>query len=145
MKYLSVLIFSVLLFACNPKPEKSALGNTEENCESIVKVTKEEFTRIKTDEFDLKELAIRNNCLAVEIGFKGGCGTVNLDLTWDGIVVETQPQKVVLKPRFDDNDDCNKDMTNTSLFSLDLLNDYYEGETIIELSGYDKRVRYNFE
>ena len=99
MKRLLILVLPLMgLFACQEVVNP-------DGCEAMIR-SNLKYQNAKSDDFDLVEARIEDDCLLITVRYGGGCGEVDFDLIANEGESLSLPPQIQMRLVLDDNDNC---------------------------------------
>ena len=141
-KYLLILICIPLLLLNTTCDD----DNTDESSCGVPALVDNSFYEIaETDEFNLIDFDLTDDCLTVEVGASGCDGsTWSLVLVDSGDVAESSPEQRFLKLIFSNDEACLAVFTQTRIFNLSNLRVEGSNEVILNIEGIDEPLSYMY-
>ena len=133
------LVLLLSLISCD-KPNPNT--NSCEDSGYLVNTTL--FSGITSDDFDISEAQIIGDCLEIGIRVGGGCGELNYSLIADEMVIETYPEKRMIRLILDDQDNCEALLYEKILFDISNFRTGKTGTVILLLEGFDDGLEYKY-
>ena len=96
------------------------------------------------DDLPLREVEIERgyqmqNCLVLEVNYSG-CGTEEVELVWDGIMMKSMPPRIRVKPQLNKDGICKMLRRETVTFDMENLLRQH-GKIVVILPGISEPVQ----
>jgi heat shock protein HslJ len=120
--------------------EHTFLKMSGETCKPVVN-DRTTFDALRSDDFDLLEVNVLDQCLELLIGYGGGCKGIGVALIGSGDYAESEPPQLTVKIIVEDNDHCEAYIRE--YFYFDVTDLQYEGsdELILNIEGWEEQVK----
>lgn len=124
--------------------EYTFLRMSEETCRPVIN-DRTAFNAAKSDDFDLLEVNVLDQCLELLIGYGGGCKGIGVAVIGGGDYAESEPPQLAVKIIVEDNDNCEAYIRE--YFYFDVTDLKYEGSDalILNIEGWSEQVRVSYE
>lgn len=103
------------------------------------------FSEARSDEFDLLDVKLIDQCLEVYVGYGGGCKAVNMELVSSEAYGESLPPQLDVRLIFEDDDFCEAYLKRRFYFDLTPLQAVGSDALSLSLEGWDERILVQYE
>jgi|AntDeeMinimDraft_4_1070355.scaffolds.fasta_scaffold10471_2 hypothetical protein len=145
LKQLFPLIIILCGFtACDQSDDPGDIQKTINDCDFETIVDANEYENINSDDFELSNIAIQDNCLSLEITASGCDGdSWEIRLIDSQAILESNPEQRNLKIDFTNQEDCRSTVSRT--FSFDLNTVQINGNNVkLNIVNADKSILYDY-
>ncbi len=134
----------LILIDAETGDEYTFLKMSEDTCQPVIN-DRSAFNTLESDEFDLLEVNVLDNCLELLIGYGGGCKGIGVAVIGGEDYAESEPPQLAMKVVVEDNDHCEAYIRE--YFYFDLTDLQYPGsdELILNIKDWDSEVRVRYE
>lgn len=138
MKRLLVFLLPLLsLIAC-----QEAIN--PDGCEELVRSNRK-YDNAQSDDFQLVEASIEDDCLKITVRYGGGCGEVDFDLIAQEGETLSLPPQVQMRLVLDDDDNCEALLTDELFFDVSSLKSGVgTGVHMLTLEGLTDMIEYRY-
>jgi len=145
MKNCILLLAMVFLISIIGNSASIVLVNGKEYSGECVEIRKYEelvdLSSVETDQVDVRNIRIEDDCLIIEVVYGGGCGTVNFELISNGQILESNPSQIQLFLKLDDQDTCKAMLSREIRFNISQFNNLKtEKGVVFKIMGTDISV-----
>lgn len=100
-----------------------------------------DFQSIQADSFTIDTVFIRNDCIYLNVYYRGGCKDHGFDLYCTGPFIKTNPPGCDVFLSHDSNEDsCDINMSQSLEYDLTPLDKYDEDKLILYIHSYDDQI-----
>lgn len=130
----------LMAFSCETNTTDDLKPNTA--CETVTLV--EDLGSLKTDDFAIDSVAIKDNCLHVWVMYGGGCGGADFKMYQSKLVMQSYPPQLTMKLTLDDKDFCKALIGKELSYDLSTARIENKGSVILRLEGFKQSIRYDY-
>lgn len=145
------VIFVILLASifsgciCKKKTEKSSANQTKSEQVKPATVDKSFMTIPETIDYSINSASINGDVLSVELKYKGGKGTHNFSLMFNGMYMKSYPLKIKLFIKHEIQNETQENEVSESLkFDLKPIQSPAGEPMIISIHGYTEKLKYEY-
>ncbi|MEL7530206.1 MAG: hypothetical protein AAFN10_02800 [Bacteroidota bacterium] len=114
-----------------------------DGCEALIR-SNNKYDYTNSDDFELVEARIEDDCLLITVRYGGGCGEVDFDLiAIEGETLSLPPQ-IPMRLVLDDNDNCEALITDEIGFDVSEIKNSGSGTHMFKLEGLSEMIEYSY-
>lgn len=145
MKRIGFLIVITLCFINMQCDEDDGVVGFDDSCDEQVIVDKDLYDSIVSDDFQVSNVEIVDDCLNIQVSASGCSGdTWEYKLVDSGAIAESSPEQRFLKFQLINKEICLAFVGQNVSFNLEALQIEGSNTIILNIEGFDEAVTYSY-
>lgn len=141
----TLLFIFLSLISCKDRLTSNSddKDNNDSKCPNNIILNEEIFINTKTDDYQIVDVRIEDNCLLIDFHYSGGCGEIKYQLIAKEIYNQYQNYHE-LRFILEDNDPCEAWLFKTSSFNISSLKNKDNNSINLKLENFSSIINYTY-